>query len=1297
MTSALRCQLILLACFAAARAVAGWGDATLGQPVLRNYTASQIGRTAESWGGAIHPRTGQLFVATSLGPVSFDGAEWTLHDAGHGNETRSLHFGPDGRLWFGAVDHVGWYGVQETTGALTFHSLTETIPPEHRSFGAVWGCFADRQYAAFVATSKLFVWDGVAMRVWNFPTADRLFPVECDGALWFQHPESGLYRLAPEGPVLEVPAHQLPRAGLVSLRRTPEGLEAIAPAGILLLGENPRQRASPELLRWLADRRLTAAARLPDGSWAIASPQGMAIASPDGRLVRTLDARSGLPANSVTNLLLDREGQLWCFSRHGVFTFAAIPAATLHHPVPERPGTPILAVTHDLRGTLWVATEEGVFGFAPSAPAPPAWQLEFKPNEIPSSLHWTGRELLHGIYRGIKISAPSGTRDLATLDTPSSPSIIPSDLDADRLHVTCGNFYSQLLRDEAGGWRHMPVADLGFSIGSIAETGDGGLLFGGKENRLVRYDLTSRRRQLLRIDLEPGTPQTGALVVGRGKATFAFAGTKLFALIDGWLAPQSIFPPRPVQAAALSRDHRSLYVVFSRGAGTLQTHGLGIVTVHPDGTAAAWHELALPGLDSIGTPGQLHVLAEGTGETLLLAGSEGLLRIRPSEVAPWAPPAPPTLRIVTEPASCSPDALPFANKRIAVQLGSADLSQRASLLFQVNLSETGGEWENPSAVAHHDFSHLREGTYTFSARAVNAAGQTSAPAQFTFRVLPPWWRSLWAYASYALLAGTALLGAMHLRERRIRARNLELEKLVLARTDELVRANAAKDAFLASMSHEIRNPMNGVVGLSAAIDTTPLDPEARHRFGLLRHCAAHLSALLDDILDFSRLQSGSIELHEQPFSPAEMLESVNAIAAAESAAAGLPVHTALAPNVPPQLVGDARRIRQVLLNFVTNALKYAGHGTVEITGWTTQLDDGRVELTLVVSDDGPGVPRDEQARIFEKFERGGGARESRIPGTGMGLAVCRQLAARMNGRVWLESEPGRGSTFYFAVPLAIAQPARPAAGPPPAQPAAHLRALVVDDEEYNRVALGALLGHFGFSVAEAADPHSALARVEAERFDLICLDYELPDIQGPELARRIRALTPDAPDSPLLLAATAYTTDDVRQQCLAAGMDGFIGKPVTPERLREALRDAYAQRVPAGQPGPTLPTGSPGPSDPHDNLRLLARRNQRPLADEIAAFVQHSTREFDALDAALTQHDSTASARIAHQIAGLLGFVRARDAATQALALEQACRSQAWDEAHARRRQLAATWARHYSELTAPPRCSVRVRPCVIA
>lgn len=307
----------------------------------------------------------------------------------------------------------------------------------------------------------------------------------------------------------------------------------------------------------------------------------------------------------------------------------------------------------------------------------------------------------------------------------------------------------------------------------------------------------------------------------------------------------------------------------------------------------------------------------------------------------------------------------------------------------------------------------------------------------------------------------------------------------------------------------------------------------------------------------------------------------------------------------------------------------------------------------------------------------------------MGLAVCRQLAERMGGRVWLESEPGRGSAFYFAVPLAVAPSAHQADGRPPALPSAHLRALVVDDEEYNRVALGAMLAELGFAVTEAADPSTALAQARNTAFDLVCLDYDLPEIQGPELARQIRALRPASPDAPLLLAATAYTTVEIRQQCLAAGMDGFIGKPVTPERLREALRAAYALRAPAA-PAPLAPAGADsGPDDPYDNLRLVAARNGRTLAEEGAAFVQQCTREFDALDAALAQRDASAAARIAHQIAGLLGFVRARDAAAQALQLEQSCRSQAWDEAQARRRQLAATWAWHHSLLTVPPAAPV--------
>ena len=334
------------------------------------------------------------------------------------------------------------------------------------------------------------------------------------------------------------------------------------------------------------------------------------------------------------------------------------------------------------------------------------------------------------------------------------------------------------------------------------------------------------------------------------------------------------------------------------------------------------------------------------------------------------------------------------------------------------------DWSAPAPSAHSSSTNLSEGDYRFEVRAVNAAGLASEPAVFAFRILPPWYRSAWALVGYVFIGGLAVFIFIRIRERRILARNQELEALVDVRTAELRKASAAKDEFLAGISHEIRNPMSGVIGIADGLKTDGLDPESRRKFGLLRQCATHLSSLLEDILDFSRVQAGAVDIEAKPFNLPELMESIVGMTAADSEKPGIPVEVAVSPAVPRDLIGDPKRIRQILLNFVSNALKFSGRGKVSVTVWCKTIGPERAEVIFAISDEGPGIAPEEQKRLFTRFERGAAAQQGRVPGTGLGLALCKGLAEKMGGRIWLESEPGSGSCFYFSALFPIVTPAR---------------------------------------------------------------------------------------------------------------------------------------------------------------------------------------------------------------------------------------------------------------------------------
>ncbi|MBI2498591.1 MAG: response regulator [Opitutae bacterium] len=709
-------------------------------------------------------------------------------------------------------------------------------------------------------------------------------------------------------------------------------------------------------------------------------------------------------------------------------------------------------------------------------------------------------------------------------------------------------------------------------------------------------------------------------------------------------------------------DH--IVIAFKRSTvANNSTQGLGVLSVGPSGQAG-WRELDAPALGSVGFVTSMVFSEENGRPVLWIGGTEGVLRLDYDAIPTVQRPATPFIRLDTLNAGWISDepgfSFPFKNHRLNFRVFTGEYTRAKDWLVQTRFGSA--EWSAPAARRSFEFSNLSEGDYRFEVRTVNAAGLASEPSVFAFRILPPWYRSGWAMAGYTLALGLTVFAVIRVRERRIRARNQQLEALVKVRTAELVKANAAKDEFLAGISHEIRNPMNGVIGIAGTFRTDGLDPESRRKFSLLRQCATHLSSLLEDILDFSKVQAGAVEIEAKPFNLPELMESIAAMTAAESEKRGIPVEIAVSPAVPAQLVGDPKRVRQILLNFVSNALKFSGRGQVSVTVWCKPPGPASTEVIFAVSDEGPGIAPEEQQRLFTRFERGAAAQQGRVPGTGLGLALCKGLAEKMGGRIWLESEPGHGSCFSFSAPFAIAEAeAETAPGPAPSAPDRTRTALVVDDQEYNRIVLADLLESLGFTVHTAGDGTAALALAGSRVFDTVFLDYNLPGLSGLEVTRGIRAL-PNKSAGAVILATTAFSTPEKRRQCLAAGMNAFLGKPVTMERLRKALSAAMP-----GGPAPA-PAAVRPPADGLANLRLLAKKKGVPLAGELALYLSEFEVEFDQLNLAVRQEDAAGATHCAHLLYGRCAFIGERELEQTLRKLEAECATGHWDGV---RRRLA--------------------------
>ena len=392
-----------------------------------------------------------------------------------------------------------------------------------------------------------------------------------------------------------------------------------------------------------------------------------------------------------------------------------------------------------------------------------------------------------------------------------------------------------------------------------------------------------------------------------------------------------------------------------------------------------------------------------------------------------------------------------------------------------------------------------------------------------------------------------------------------LRRLAAANRAERERAeaaNRAKSDFLAVMSHEIRSPLNGIIGYTDLLLDSPLNAEQRERARVVRQCGTALVTVIDDILDFSKIEAGKLDLICDDFDLVEALDGIVAMTRASAANKGLQLNIAVGAGVSHILKGDEHRLRQILLNLVSNAVKFTETGGIDIDVEQVAETPERTMLRFAVRDTGIGIPLDAQPRLFDAFYQVEGTYKRRAGGTGLGLAICSRLVALMDGKIGVDSMPGIGSRFWFTAGFGRSRLQAPRAEPVPPAPesSAPARILLVDDLEVNRDIAAALLAQAGHSVAFAADGASAVAAVAAHDYDLVLMDVQMPVMDGYEATGRIRSL-PGAKGQIPILAMTAYATRQDIERCTLAGMNGHIAKPIDRRTLLAAVKSRALSRA----------------------------------------------------------------------------------------------------------------------------------------